>query len=913
MPSMTNQWVPDPSAQNPPPAPPPPGQVPPPPSGPLPPQPQAEPQQAAPYGQQPTPPYGHPSEQLPYGQQPVPPAYGQPTPPAPPAPPRRQLNLNIPSAAWIRAAVVVALLLGGSLVGSGLIVALGLPQASQPELGLGGKWFPLLIQILGMGYGASAHASIDADVGGLGSVGASFSLFAVPVLVPVLGLVAVRLFGRKVSHGITAPSWLPRLALAVAGGLAFATVVTVVSAIARFTIPLDGDLGADTAVSVHTAGFLGYLYQFAVAAVVVYVVFLPRQGSGYWQRTLRDVAVTVTEHVLSLVIVLGLVITIVMAVKSQEPKLLFFAPLLLPYVGLVGTGMIHLVSFGYSGGAGTGGLLQEFGDDLGSRKDSVTVFSDAFPAWVWPVAVLIALIWIVVVALRWRLRRGLPGKPSQDPLSWVLLPAAYLVVGLALLVTSWAAGSVEGGAGGLASAEAKAGVHLAWWVFFVMALVGLVVEVVSRWVIPGMARTMPRALLTALVVGAHREPTTASGTPAAPGERGAPLLTEGHQRSPRAKRWWFVGLIAALALGLVVAGSAVAYSLVAKNVYGPDKQARTYLDAVVDGRAEDAMAVFAPNVKKDARVLLTDQVYSEAEKRPTSYSITDTEVSDETATVTYSLTMDGKTYKDQVMYLERHGKQAVVFSDWEVVDAPMQSVTIASGPTKLKVNGADVELKGLQMGELGESDSSDDYEDYGDEPTEGMSLPVLPGEYTFAAPEASKYVTYGDDVTLDVQPGQEQVTEGFAPRYTQAVIDDATAQVKKKVDSCVGSTAEYPKGCELSGWVWDEKGDEPFKMSSRTWDEEPEISVVSGEYGDSAEDASDLSGEISVRVDARVKVSYKYKFDKEDKDWNDASRTYSLHDPDDEWGYSLQLPVTVDGDELKVDLDAFSSKTDNNG
>ncbi len=869
------------------------------------------------YGQAPSPQNAPPAPQ----NAPSAPQYGPPAPqyapPAPPAAPRKPLNLNIPSAAWIRAAVVVALLLGGSLLASGLIVAFGLPLAASDEPSLGGKWFPFMIQLLGLGYGASAHMKLDADVADWVGISGSVSAFAVPLLVPLLGLLAVRLFGRRVKGGITAPSWAPRLALAVAGGLAFATVVTVVSAIARMKIPLDEGEMANASLSVHTAGFLGYLYQFLIAAAVVYVVFLPRQGAGYWQRTLRDTAVTVAEHLLSLTVLLGIVVTIVVAVSEGEPKLLLYAPLLVPYLGTAATGLANLVSVGYSTSASSSDLVEEFLGSAGGRNESLSVFSGEFPAWVWPVALLIALVWIVVMALRWRVRRGLPGDVSTDPLSWVLLPSAYLVAGLALLVTSWASFSVKGGVEGFGqtvSGSAHVRIHLAWWVFFVMALVGLLVEVASRWVAPGMARTMPTKLFGFLTLWVHRPPTTRHGVLAAPGQAGAQLIPTGHERSARAKRWWLLGLILALGAALIVAGGSIAYASLSKTVYGPNKQAEKYLDAIVDGRAEDAVKSYSPDASKDQGVLLTDEVYAEAKNRPTSYKITDTQIDDDYASITYSLTMDGQSQEGLQMILERSGKQAVVFSDWRIVNAPEQSVRIASGPEKTQVNGVEVEFKGLTMSELGASDEDSYYDESDEDEGEGQSYPVLPGDYEFSAPEASKYVSYGQDQSVTVLPGDDADADGFSPTYTQAVIEDATSQVRSKLDACVGSKSEYPKGCELAGWVWDEKGEQPFKMKSRSWSSEPEIEVSNADNGYGVSDPSELGGEIEVVVHATVEVEYRYKWDKKDDDWMDSSRSYSLSDDDDDsWSSRLTLPVTVDGDDLKVDMSVLGKKQDNNG
>lgn len=99
----------------------------------------------------------------------------------------------------------------------------------------------------------------------------------------------------------------------------------------------------------------------------------------------------------------------------------------------------------------------------------------------------------------------------------------------------------------------------------------------------------------------------------------------------------------------VVITTAVIVSLVAgyfirdhlaRTTYGPQGRVESYLAALVEGRATDAIALLDPDVTSAERVLLTDEIYRAADIRPTGYEILDVRIGEKTATVDASLTMD---------------------------------------------------------------------------------------------------------------------------------------------------------------------------------------------------------------------------------------------------------------------------------
>src|SRR5699024_5038581 len=134
--------------------------------------------------------------------------------------------------------------------------------------------------------------------------------------------------------------------------------------------------------------------------------------------------------------------------------------------------------------------------------------------------------------------------------------------------------------------------------------------------------------------------------------------------------------------------------------------------------------------------------------------------------------------------LAKSGRQAEVFSDWTLDGGDLAGRALyASGPSQLTVNGveADIEPSG-QDAETTDSDvDTDDFEseidsDELDEQAQDLGQVLLPGTYTFTAPEGSKYLPHGEDLQLTVTPGETASDPiEFSQHYTAAFEDDVIA------------------------------------------------------------------------------------------------------------------------------------------
>lgn len=854
-------------------------------------------------------------------------------------------------------------MLGGSFAAALVMSLLAIPavnSAAQGYLSAGGMWFPALIQLLGLGYFSPASAQLQVNLQSLsssdGPVGAT--LFAWPALVPLAGLIAVAVMGRRIGGNLKAPTWAPRLVLSAATGLAAATVLTVLAA----AIPLSADVGSVNA-SLRAASFLGFLAATLIVGSTVFVALLPSAASPR-RRLTRATITTVLEHVTTLGALLGMAAIVVMAVKS--PENLFLIPVLIPMIALDGFGMVHLVPLEY--GAGN------------SSHEYLSIFSDSanVPGWIWSVILLLVILWILVIALRWRARRGMPGNKASG---WVILPAAYALLGVVLTVGSIVTGSAE--VPRLGSSAFGWTLSLAPWGFLAFALLGLLIEVLSRFVMVPLAASLPPGLYNALTwripaqpvapettdpAGQPSPPTpgtpeapqgtpqaaspwnsvpqpapqgnptsqanpAASDTTTSPAESGssaaapvgAPLASGRAAMNPATKRRWVLSSIVVGVVAVLVIAGSITVNALGSGAYGPQKKVEAYLQALVDGKAGDAAKILDPNVTDDKRVFLTDAVYSKAENRPSGFTMGETDVDEKTATVSARVTQNGKEFP-LTFRLEKEGKQAVIFDDWRVSDGPAFSeIEYSQGAETLTVNGTDV--KATASFPLDAPQGSD-----AGAPPEPYTYPVYPGTYTFSAPKGSKYVSFGEDIKVTVNPDGtvDQMVEGadseaipiaFRQSYTQAAIDDASSQVNERIKSCVGTTEQVPAKCKTASWEYDFGG--ASEVLSRTWSETPSPVVVNvdPEYNyipSEQPELSSLSGPLVVAVpNAGISVKFRYKsVYGTDNKWTD-SISPDIYDPfmvsDGSFGSRrLTFPVKIEGDVLTVDTSAIDTENTRN-
>ena len=312
-------------------------------------------------------------------------------------------------------------------------------------------------------------------------------------------------------------------------------------------------------------------------------------------------------------------------------------------------------------------------------------------------------------------------------------------------------------------------------------------------------------------------------------------------------------------IGALVAGYFIRDHL-AKTTYGPQGRVESYLAALVEGRATDAIALLDPDVTSAERVLLTDEVYRSADIRPTGYEILDVRIGEKTATVDASLTMDAKRYP-VAFELRKSGTVNIFFDDWTLTSGPRQSIQVSGAAIASRVNGAQVNLTSVAVSDV---------------------LAVLPGSYIFDAPKGTDHLSFGSPQTVVVVPGAAPAEVAFYQSWTPAASTDAIAQVNERIATCMTSNKFHPAGCENVLAMTDPGY--AVTAIERRWLREPAISFDDG----------------VVLIDGgEMKIDYKWRWS-EDDTWEPDHRSYS------HVFEMIEVPVTIGDDgTLALDFSAF--------
>lgn len=294
---------------------------------------------------------------------------------------------------------------------------------------------------------------------------------------------------------------------------------------------------------------------------------------------------------------------------------------------------------------------------------------------------------------------------------------------------------------------------------------------------------------------AQTRPTTEYPQPAgaaAPTEAYPAWGGEPPTAPPKKKRKAWPWIAASVVLLLLIVGGVVGVNL-GNAAHAPELQVRAYLDALKKGDAEAALALSGTKVEK-TDLLLTDEAYENAEDKITRYTIADSSVEGDTATVTASITQGGEKY-DQEFALTKAGKDAVIFDKW-ALEAPtigMMSVgVVAPEDAVIEVSGIDassartdgvVELRALP----------------------GTYAVTLGGEPEFyeAEPTSASVVGFG---------GEAAEAEPLVIALTDEGTQAATDAVNAWLDDCIASTDLTPAGCPFSA-----TNSQNYEISNLVW------------------------------------------------------------------------------------------------
>lgn len=239
-----------------------------------------------------------------------------------------------------------------------------------------------------------------------------------------------------------------------------------------------------------------------------------------------------------------------------------------------------------------------------------------------------------------------------------------------------------------------------------------------------------------------------------------------------------VGIVTAAVLGTI------GLSAADEAAHPPEAKVEEYLDALIDGRASDALALGGVDSDVDIfdadPALLSDEVFGAAKNRITSYEILDvTRDDDQDATVTAEIDQGGSKHTMQ-FEVSSIGGDSPSGDRWKL-DAQEQAflhVLISPSIDRVLVNGVDLTLDPSPA-------------------SRGLVLPALPGGYEFSVPESNPWLTV-PPVSVTVDAGNIDLllqTVDLHKIPTPALTDAVDRQINAYLAECLASTSLRPENC----------------------------------------------------------------------------------------------------------------------
>lgn len=738
--------------------------------------------------------------------------------------------LAIAGIAWI-GGLVAAVAVLGMLVLSGLIAS----EASTVSSATGGSsgdlsgigiLLAIPFQILALAGLGSFGGHVQLPF--LGDFSASVRFIPFPV---TLALVLIPFFGaRLVARRRRRARALGVAVESMLAGAVVALLVTLGALAIAVRIPLDGSLSA----RLHAAGPDSLLGTWLMVGVAYALGQLTGEGLPSRTGRLNDLfsgarLAALHATVVSVLAFVGVWLYVVItAIRGGDDltSAIFSTPLVALaslgqlVAGACGLGMLGAISARESlGSVGLGG------SGLGS-VEHISVFSA--PWWVWLLSLLLGAILLLLAASAWGAGRTIvPGDIVAKVVSWAALPAVYFVGAVLLTVL----GHVSGSAWAPGEGSAGASVGLAPWVPLLAALWGATVEGLSRLLsplvrpyIPGVVVRLVRGQGSAaevtsamaptgaaqqaaparstVVAAGHASPAEAEAGPASTSSHTASApapvpLGGGAQPNPMTavSRRRLLLILGGVGGGIaVVIGAMAAVVAIGSTVFSPEHEVEAYLDALAAGDYTAAAQIAPPNSPNANRVLLTDAVGAKTEKRITSYTIDDVQISGDQATVTTTLDQDGERAQ-QTFTVDRAGSRFLIFPAWRLqsIEYASLSFSVPPGVEKVTVNGVEIDTSSLEV--------TTDEGGY-----EVARLPVLPGRYQFSGPALGEYLE-AEPITTTVRADGTWADSNGEYVYLEYLLNEAGKQkvqddVNAYIDQCAATGQPRPGRCPLGVYTY---------------------------------------------------------------------------------------------------------------
>jgi hypothetical protein len=788
-------------------------------------------------------------------------------------------------AAFAFSTALVVLSLAGIAAGQGTLVPAldgALPAQETPD-----AWSQLVqlaAQLVAMAHLGALDTAVQGTVF-FGTLRGEAMGYAVPLTVLLVSALSVYFGSRVAEHRIPSGARPQLLLQSAVTGAVYSLLINGLAAAAAVRFPGSNGFSVEPISAENPwSSVVAFVLGAGLAAASrngVYVRRAPTAGPGPLLGRLNLPVAAVTVHAVLFSAIAVPAVWISAAVAGGWTALLS-APL---WIGN---------AVGYSFVAGhLGGLrvFMETSQILGgqeSRSEDHTVYGfgadmtgadAAVAAWG---ALALALVCTAATGIAVLLRRG--RVASGDVLSWIPVPAAYLVLGLLLLPLLTAQGGFE--VSGLAAGEYL--VAPAWWSPAIFLAWGLLVEVCARFLAPSLLPFVPaklqrlaRSLPFARPAASHAGATGLGGTPESdPQPHGAdgnsaglardgaaPEGTPVRELSATGKKRVLVALSAFGAVVVLTVGSLVAVNAVKA---GPDKLVGEYVQALVDGDAEKALAILDPDIPNEDRELLTNKVFGAAENRIEGFSVISSKVSGESAVVRVELRQGGRKYEQAFSLFK--SRPEFLDDHWKLGGSPLQRISIsADAPVSaFSVNGIAVATGQGETSAFGTN----------------ISLPAFPGSYTVSLPESEKHLEAAEEQVLVPigAAGQAPETVRLTLQASESLRTETSRQVAAALAACEKSTELEPDGCPF---YWFAFGD--VRKVKWSVDSEPDYTM---------QRSFDGVWRLSGGTPGKASVSYERNasFSRTSPEWEKET---------EEVDFSVRGSVSVVSDKVVVKLSRF--------
>lgn len=247
-------------------------------------------------------------------------------------------------------------------------------------------------------------------------------------------------------------------------------------------------------------------------------------------------------------------------------------------------------------------------------------------------------------------------------------------------------------------------------------------------------------------------------------------------RNPALRRRliWIGSAVGAVLILLVAA--AVVISQINSRSHSPQARALDFLSALERGSATEALEIASFELSASERAALTDEIYAEAQSRPTEGRVLGSTVSGSYATIEVEYVQGDRTVTE-TLTAERRGKTGVFFDVWRITAWSTGQLSMVENynATAVELNGVEVDLPGTG------------------------TLAVFPGEYTVALPDSALLETSTE--TVMVYGTDRASVPALTLTPTEAFTTAANGAIQDHLDQCLASTELEPDNCPNRSWA----------------------------------------------------------------------------------------------------------------